>query len=144
MTRPVDPIDIERLTALKVLEKRARQRQEAAEEGLALWRPRVDLARRKGVADLVAEAEAQVLALEEARRLAQSEAESHAQEREVLLAVARQPEDGSQALANAESLLEDFQALGVNPSDEALRNVAREVAAEDMLAALKRKMQGQA
>ncbi len=109
-----------------------------AEEDIALWSKRVDLATQHGE---------EALAQESRVRLNRAKAEAadtrlHLEhldnEKDILRHDTHRPE-GTET-AQAEALLDDFHAMGIHPEEHELNEISREQEAGDMLAALKARM----
>ena len=134
----IDAADHAEMMGLVVQQKQAEERLQKAQDELAKWRPRVELARKKGAFDLAQEAAARVADAEREAAAAQLEIEHIANQKSALRFQSKL-DDGT-APANTEVLLESFRSLGINPDDGAIDRVAKEQTSEDLLAALKAKM----
>ena len=136
----IDEVERAEMLALVMQEKDARKRLEEANEALTLWEERVALSRQRGRHDLLAKATARLEEASLAAAAAELELEHLANEKAVLRGSALMP-DSSHQLAQAESLVEDFRTMGVDPEAGEIDELVREETADDMLAALKARME---
>ena len=135
----IDDIERAEMLNLVLLEKDAKKRFEKAREAIPVWEERVELSRQRGRHDLLTKATAKLEEVRQEAASAKLELEHIANEKAVLRGSALMP-DSSHQLAQAESLIEDFRAMGVEPETGEIDELVREETADDMLAALKARM----
>jgi hypothetical protein len=127
------------MTALLLEEKQARQKFQQARERFELWKNRLALAEEAGRDDLVEDALREMDSAKQEATGARATFERIKNEKSMLRVGSRLREQ-EDTVGQAEGLVEQFRAMGVNPEDEELRQVAKDQAANDMLAQLKARM----
>lgn len=126
----------ELLTQLKL----AHTKKAEAEKDLDLWTDRMKLARERGAEDLYHAAHDRASRAEEALRRAEAtimeiEVQRDAFKREVREAV-------NPRVARSQQLVASLKGTDLDPDQARMERLSKESAADDALAALKRKMQG--
>ena len=134
-----DPYDHARMTSLVMEEKAAKEAFVEAKQDIGKWKKRHQMALNAADIGLADTAGRKVAELEETMAKARFDLERIQQDKSMLRMEANLPQE-THNTAQAEALIEDFRALGASPEEGELRELAIEQSAEDMLAALKTRM----